>query len=172
IAHQWWGHMVAWQSYRDQWISEAMANYAAVLYARNRLKGEGEPLLIGPTTGWQNALTSITSDGRPVESLGPLVLGERLESSRSGDAYQAIVYKKGAVILDMLARFFGEEHFLKMLRRLAEAVSFRPISTPLFVDLLERLSGQDLDGFAKQFIYGTGLPEIYYTYEFGEEAGK
>ncbi|MCP4656586.1 MAG: M1 family metallopeptidase, partial [bacterium] len=46
IAHQWWGHMVAWQSYRDQWISEAMANYAAVLYARNRLKGEGEPLLI------------------------------------------------------------------------------------------------------------------------------
>ncbi|MCP4663026.1 MAG: hypothetical protein GY856_47145, partial [bacterium] len=47
-----------------------------------------------------------------------------------------------------------------------------PISTPLFVDLLERLSGQDLDGFAKQFIYGTGLPEIYYTYEFGEEAGK
>ncbi len=172
IAHQWWGHMVAWRSYRDQWISEAMANYAAVLYARNRLRKEGELLLIGPTTGWQNALTRTTADGRPIESLGPLVLGERLESSRSGDAYQAIVYKKGAVVLDMLSRYFREEDFLKMLRRLVEFVSFRPISTPVFVDLIERLSGQNLDGFAEQFIYGTGLPEIYYTYAFEEEGDK
>ncbi|HEX9733934.1 MAG TPA: M1 family aminopeptidase [Thermoanaerobaculia bacterium] len=165
LAHQWWGHLVAWESYRDQWISEAMANYAAVLYARNRLVGKTS-VLIGPTTGWQAALTSSTADGRPIESIGPLVLGERLVSSRSGAAYEAIVYKKGAVVLDMLSRHYREDAFLKVLRAMVEAVSFRAVSTATFIELIERISDQDLDGFAKQFIYGSGLPEVYYTYDF------
>ncbi len=162
IAHQWWGHRVSWQSYRDQWISEAMANYAAVLFARRRLGGVPH---VGPTTGWQQALTTLTADGRPVESLGPLVLGARLDSSRSEDAYQAIVYKKGAVVLDMLARSFGEEAFLEVLRAMVRAVDHRPLATRDFLDLIEQATGRDLDGFARQFVYGTGLPEFYYDYQ-------
>jgi len=33
VAHQWWGNVVAWSSYRDQWIDEAIANYLALLFA-------------------------------------------------------------------------------------------------------------------------------------------
>ncbi len=164
LAHQWWGHVVAWPSYRDQWISEAMANYAAVLYARHRL-ADDRPV-IGPTSGWQDALTSTLDDGRPVESSGPLVLGERLHSSRSEGAYRAIVYKKGALVLDMLARNFGEARFLEILRTVVETVGFRALSTEIFLELVERVSGRQLDGFAQQFIYGTGLIEVYYTYDF------
>ena len=166
VAHQWWGHMVAWKSYRDQWISEALANYAAVIYARHRLRDDG-PLFIGPTTGWQTELTRKTADGRPIESIGPLVLGERLSSSHSTtDAYVAIVYKKGAVVIDMLARFFQEETFLEILRTLVEFVSFRAISTEEFVTIIGHLSSMDLSAFAQQYIFATGLPEIYYTYDF------
>ena len=25
VAHQWWGHVVGWKSYRDQWMSESFA---------------------------------------------------------------------------------------------------------------------------------------------------
>ena len=82
IAHQWWGHQVGWQGYRDQWLSEAMANYAAVLYGRNELGGDLR-FAQGPTSGWQESLLAETEDGRPIESLGPLVLGARLISSRS-----------------------------------------------------------------------------------------
>ncbi|MCP3956501.1 MAG: hypothetical protein GY719_01475 [bacterium] len=169
VAHQWWGHVVPWKSYRDQWISEAMANYAAMLYARHRLDGV---YLRGPTFGWQRALTSTVAGGRPIESLGPLVLGERLSSSRSANAYQAIVYQKGAVVLDMLARAYGEKAFVEILHTLTEAVAFRPISTADFVTALERITGNDLGGFADQFIYGTGLPEVYYSYEFEPAADK
>ncbi len=168
LAHQWWGHMVAWEGYRDQWISEAMANYAAVLYARHRLRG-GQAPAIGPTTGWQRALTATTDDGRPIESIGPLVLGERLASSVTGSAYEAIVYKKGAVVLDMLSRLFGEEAFVRILRNIAQAVAFRPLSTDGFFTLLERSSTVDLSGFSRQFVYGTGLPVVYYGYEFEPE---
>ncbi len=165
IAHQWWGHVVGWRGYRDQWISEAMANHAAVLYSRHRLR-DGLPLLIGPTAGWQEALTKITPDGRVVESLGPLVLGERLDSSRSSDAYQAVIYQKGAVVLDMLSRAYGEQAFLEILRRIVSAAPFTQISTESFISLIERFSSRDLMAFAEQFIYGTGLPEVYYSYRF------
>lgn len=167
LAHQWWGHVVTWQSYRDQWISEAMANYAAVLYVRHRL---GNPLFVGPTRFWKTALTRTLGDGRSIESIGPLVLGERLASSRSVDAYQAIVYQKGAVVLDMLARGFGEKAFLGSLRDLVATVPFRPISTGDFIRLLERISSYDLSGFAEQFVYDTGLPQVYYSYEFSPAA--
>ena len=38
------------------------------------------------------------------------------KSSRSPGAYETIVYRKGAVVLDMLARGYKEEVFLRMLR--------------------------------------------------------
>ncbi len=169
LAHQWWGHVVSWHSYRDQWISEAMANYAAVLYARHRLEARHG---IGPTMGWQWELTRTVEDGRRVESLGPLVLGQRLASSISADAYDSIVYKKGAVVLDMLAHGYGEDDFLEILRHLVQAVSFRQISTPVFFDLIERISGRDLGAFAQQFVYGTGLPNVFYSYTFARQADK
>ena len=162
VAHQWWGHLVGWRSYRDQWISEAMANYAALLWARHR----GLTPSVGPVTGWQQELTATLADGRPIESLGPLVLGERLFSSRSQDAYHGIVYRKGALVLEMLARKFGEEEFLHALKALVANASGRVISTGDFLSLLERITATDLDGFARQFIFGTGLPEIDYDYTF------
>ena len=163
VAHQWWGHVVAWQSYRDQWISEAMANYAAVLYARHRL--DALPFT-GPTSGWRQAMTRTVKNGRPVESIGPLILGQRLASSISYSAYQSIVYKKGAVVLDMLARGFGEEAFLEILRLLVAGRAFHQVSTEMFIHLIEQISQTELDAFARQFIYGTGLPEVYYSYTF------
>jgi hypothetical protein len=170
LAHQWWGHQVGWKSYRDQWISEAMANYAALRYARTRLKGEEKPQF-GPTSGWQDALTTTTEDGRVIESLGPVVLGQRLYSSRASDAYEPIVYRKGAVILDMLARSMGEDNFVKVLQQVVKAAANRPISTEDFLDLVERSTGSDFDWFANQYVYGTGLPDVYYTYRL-EKAGE
>jgi hypothetical protein len=168
VAHQWWGHAVPWKGYRDQWISEAMANYAALLYARNRL--EQRPWR-GPTTGWQSALTDTTEDGRSLESIGPVVLGERLASTKAPEAYTPIVYQKGAVVVDMIARLFGEETFIEILGAIVRAVDHRPISTEDLVALMERASGAELDPFVDQFIYGTGLPEVYYRYDF-EPAGE
>ncbi len=167
VAHQWWGNLVGWSSYRDQWISEAMANYSALLYARNRLPAGGAGAVrSGPTRGWQGALLARTAGGRPVESLGPVVMGTRLLSSVGGNAYTSIVYKKGAVVLDMLSRFFTEEVFLEILREVVRVASERLVSTADFLGLVERIGGTDLDWFARQYVYGTGLPEIEYGYRF------
>jgi Peptidase family M1 domain len=166
ISHQWWGHQVGWTSYRDQWISEAVANYAALLYSRNRLTGKDGKARVeyGPTHGWQDSLTQETADGHSLESLGPIVLGERLLSSKASDAYQPIVYNKGAVILDMLARAVGQDAFPKVLREIQRVAAGQAISTEDFLQMLEKSTASDLGWFSKRYVYGTGLPEIYYSY--------
>ncbi len=169
VAHQWWGNQVGWTSYRDQWISEAMASYAALLYAQERLDNKLSGVDL--TQGWQDDLTGTLSDGRPLESIGPVVLGARLISSRSVSAYQAIVYKKGAVVLDMLGRSLGEGVFPRVLRQIVKVAGNRTISTEDLLSLIERITTTDLKGFSDQFIFGTGLPEILYSYRF-EKSGS
>ena len=169
IAHQWWGNQVGWTSYRDQWISEAMASYSALLFGRDRLGNELSGVDL--TEGWQDTLTDNLPDGRPLESVGPVVLGGRLFSSRSDAAYEAIVYRKGAVVLDMLARTLGEENFPKILKQIVKVAGNGTISTEDFLTLIERISTTDLKGFADEFVYGTGLPEVLYNYRF-EKQGK
>ena len=34
VAHQWWGHIIGWDSYRDQWMSEGFAEFSASLYVQ------------------------------------------------------------------------------------------------------------------------------------------
>ena len=164
VAHQWWGNVVGWRSYRDQWISEAMATYSALIWARNRLD-ERDSLRrwTGPTSGWETDLTRKTEEGRTIESLGPLVLGERLSSSVSRRSYPAIVYKKGAIVLNMLAQFFHEDGFLGMLAEIVRVSAGRVITTEDFLQLISRLGGTDLEWFKDRYIYGTGLPHVYYT---------
>ncbi len=55
-AHQWWGHVVLWRSYRDQWLSEGFAEYSSFLYAgeRDQMSQKGRsPSQVGP--GHQSA---------------------------------------------------------------------------------------------------------------------
>ncbi|HEV8631122.1 MAG TPA: M1 family aminopeptidase [Thermoanaerobaculia bacterium] len=167
LAHQWWGNVVGWNSYRDQWISEAMAEYSASLYGKNRLQGELSG--VASTEGWQEQLTTTLVNGRPIESLGPVVLGYRLSSSLSSDAYRLVVYKKGAVVLNMLASVLGEETFNTALGVVVKASAGRNISTAELFSMLGRATATDLDGFAQQFVYGTGLPEVTYSYHWAKE---
>ena len=164
MAHQWWGGHVGWASYRDQWFSEAVASYAALLYARARLGNELTGVDL--TEGWRGEVTAALPDGSPLESVGPVVLGPRLESTRASGAYQAIVYRKGAVVLDMLARSLGQDVFPKVLRQVVKVSGGKTISTEDLLSMIETVTSADLDGFARQFVYGTGLPEVVYSYRF------
>ncbi|HEX2463678.1 MAG TPA: M1 family aminopeptidase, partial [Thermoanaerobaculia bacterium] len=118
----------------------------------------------GPLTGWKSYLNLDSATGQPIESLGPVVLGERLDSSLSESAYQAIVYTKGALVLNVLAQRIGEEGFHTVLRWLAEKASGRSLSTEDFIGVVANASKLDLKAFADAFVYGTGVPELEYSY--------
>ena len=51
LAHQWWGQGTAPANYRERWLSEAWAQYAAALWVRERARRGGVPRHDGPHGG-------------------------------------------------------------------------------------------------------------------------
>jgi len=165
LAHQWWGSLVGWKSDRDVWLSESIANYAAIFFRRKTAKAteqEGSSEILDLMATRDFSRTTIVE--RPVEAMGPITLGRRLDSSLSSKAYRAIVYQKGAKVLAMLAEQLGETQFLEMLKEIALRADFRPLDTETVMSALAKMSGQSLDAFTRSFVHGIGYPEIYYEY--------
>ena len=169
IAHQWWGNAIGWESYHDQWLSEAMANYAATEFGREKLDWT-DRIRIDPLSRWQESLLDSAENGRMIDSLGPIVLGQRLSSSKANYAYDTIVYKKGGLVLTTLARELGDNNFEKILAAIAKVAMNRVLSTERFIELVSKAAGgTDLKPFAQQFIYGTGVPNVRYTYDIDKQ---
>jgi hypothetical protein len=98
LAHQWWGNVVGWSSYRDQWIQEGLANYLALMFAESRQPGE----LAARLENYRSDLTAREGNGGSPDEIGPLALGYRLRSSKSPGGYAQLVYPKASWTFHML----------------------------------------------------------------------
>lgn len=149
IAHQWWGQGVTWGTYRDQWISEGMAQFAAALYLRKRYGEEAFASILKKFAQW--------TEKKSVK--GPITLGSRLSFFDFG-AYQSIVYDKAALALNMLREMLGDEALFRGLKDLFASRKYGPVRTGQFREALEKASGRDLGAFFEGWFYSHGLPKV------------
>jgi hypothetical protein len=162
VAHQWWGNVVIISSYQDEWITEALANYSALLRLE---KKNGMKPVDAILDDFRTRLLVKDEGGRTLESAGPIVWGIRLESSDTRDAWRAITYEKGAWIMHMLRRRLGDDRFLKMLAELRRRYEFRTITTEQFRALAAeflppRSPSGAMDSFFDNWVYSTGIPKL------------
>jgi hypothetical protein len=151
IAHQWWGQAVGWKTYHDQWLSEALAQYFAALYTSHQRGDEAFRIIMRQMRRW----------GIDDSDQGPLALGYRLGHVRDdGRVFRALVYNKGASVLDMLRRLIGDEAFFLGLRRFYANWRFQKAGTDDFRFAMESESGQSLERFFDRWVYGSSLPQL------------
>ena len=165
-AHQWWGNRVASESYRDNWLMEALASYSSLLYLE---KIKGQRPVDAMLDSYRDNLLAKGTNGDTIESAGPIVLGGRLESSLEPAAWRAITYGKGTWILQMLRRRMGDQQFLAMLAELSKRYDHREISTEQFRQLAagflpSKSDDPQLETFFDEWVYGTGIPALKLTY--------
>jgi len=157
IAHQWWGQGVTAGTYRDQWLSEGMAQFAAALYLRKRYGEEAYASILKKFSQWTEKKSH----------MGPISLGSRL-SFFDFDAYQAIIYDKSALALNMLRDILGDEAFFQGLRDFYGTYKFGAARTGQFRNIMEKVSGRDLEGFFKGWFFSYELPEVRVTTREGK----
>jgi hypothetical protein len=178
VAHQWWGNVVGWSSYRDQWIDEAISNYLALLFADTR--GNPEHTLHTWLTRYRHQLTEKSPNAdEPAADIGAIALGLRLNSSKSPSAYEGVVYSKGSWIIHMLREMLRQpggkqpdSRFAALLQKLVTKYAYRALSTEDFQHEVEAVMtpGMDLEGsrsmewFFEDWVRGTGIP--HYRLEF------
>jgi hypothetical protein len=148
IAHQWWGQGVTWARYRDQWLSEGLAQYSSALYIQSKYGDDA----------WSAILKKFCRWTEKKSYWGPITLGSRL-SFTDFSAYQAIVYDKTSLILNMLRDWLGDEAFFSGLKEFYRAHQFTAASTGQFRATMEKASGRDLNGFFRLWFDSHLLPE-------------
>jgi hypothetical protein len=170
VAHQWWGHLVGFQNYRDQWLSEGFAEFTA-------------SLVLERTGGvrrfhdfWEKSRKFITAklpkSALANDQAGPITQGWRLETKRSPWAYQAMVYGKGSYVLHMLrvlmrdAGAGADANFIAMMKDFAASYAGKNPTTRDFQTVVERHMTPSMNGggdgkmdwFFKEWVYGTEIP--------------
>jgi len=97
-AHQWWGDLVGWKSYRDQWIAEGLANYSSLLLLEQRDPAQFRQVL----EQYRRDLLDKNKAGERLRDAGPVTLGQRLDSSHFPQGYETISYERGTWLFHML----------------------------------------------------------------------
>jgi hypothetical protein len=162
LAHQWWGQGVAGQNYRERWLSEAMAQYAAALWTLHSRGEDDFRMVLGRMARW----------GLRESDRGPINLGQRLGHIQ-GDAqiYRAVVYDKGAYVLHMLRAIVGPEAFRTGLTDVQQRFRFAKAGTEDVREALQKASGKDLAPYFQEWVYGTSLPELEYREHVQSSSG-
>jgi hypothetical protein len=178
-AHQWWGDLIIWTTYRDQWFSEGLANYCALMMLQEK-DPAGFRLVMEK---YRKDLADKNKDGNSLKDAGPVTLGSRLLSSHFPEGYEAISYGRGTWLFHMLRSMMQdaemaekkeprrravEEPFVRSLRKLRERYAGKAITTRellgVFAEDLPpslRYEGKaSLEWFLNGWVNGTSMPRL------------
>jgi hypothetical protein len=179
-AHQWWGDLVTWSGYRDQWFSEGLSNYCALMMLQEKDPAGFRQVM----EKYRLDLIAKNKDGMSPMEAGPVTLGVRLLSSRFPEGYEEILYGRGTWLFHMLRTMLedaaqeggrkgrssgsAEGPFVRAVRRVRERYQGRSISTGELLDVFAeelppalRYEGKSsLDWFLNGWINGTSIPKL------------
>jgi hypothetical protein len=182
VAHQWWGHEVGFNSYRDQWMSEGFADMSASLYIQ--LIEKNPKKFIEFWDDERTFLTNRNKEGFRAIDAGPVTLGYRMSNARTGfDVTRNLIYPKGAYILHMIRMMMwdhstGDANFKDMMKDFTKTYSGRAATTEDFKAMVERhmnpdmrrMGGGKMDWFFDEYVYGTALPSYKLDYHFDQNS--
>ena len=178
-AHQWWGDLIVWRGYRDQWLSEGLANYSAMMMLQEKDPAAFRQIM----DRYRKDLGEVNKDGIAPKDAGPVTLGLRLLSSRFPQGYEAISYGRATWLFHMLRSMLRDaqvqangdrrpaptdELFVRGLRKMRERYEGKSITTVQLLDLFAedlppalRYEGKkSLDWFLGGWVNGTALPKL------------
>jgi hypothetical protein len=177
-AHQWWGDLIRWATYRDQWISEGLANYCALMLLEETNPAGFHQIM----EKYREDLAGKNADGESLKDAGAVTLGGRLLSSHFPDGYEAISYGRGTWLFHMLHSMFEDANdrkrnssgrtvddpFVRSLRKVRERYQGKAISTRELLEVFAedlppslRYEGKpSLDWFLDSWVNGTSLPKL------------
>jgi hypothetical protein len=154
-AHQWWGDLVGWRGYREQWLVEALADYSAMMLLEQQ-HPENVRLVLET---YRRDLLYKNEQGHRYTEAGPVSLGYRLSSSVFPNGYIVISYGRGAWLMHMLRSLFrdyaveagmkpikGDEAFRGALHGLRDHYAHTNITIRELQKEMERRGGRVAEG--------------------------
>ncbi|MGH9452384.1 MAG: M1 family aminopeptidase, partial [Terriglobia bacterium] len=168
MSHQWWGHLVGWKTYHDQWLSEGFADFSAALYLQAFEPKEWNAF-------WdlqrRQLLEKDRAGQRPVDG-GPLWLNYQLNQYEAPGVSTTLIYDKGAYVLEMLRMLMENSRsdqpdaaFISMMKDFVSTYAGKNASTEDFQSIVAKHMKDNMDWFFNEWVYGTEVPHYDFQYQ-------
>jgi aminopeptidase N len=145
LAHQWFGDSVSVQTWPNIWLNEGFATFAQYLWDEHR----------GTRTAHDDFLNDYS---RPADSSFWQV---EVADPQRDTMFASAVYRRGGMTLQALREKIGDDAFFRILRNWTAEHYHANGNTAQFIDLAERISGQDLTAFFQTWLYSTTKPTTW-----------
>ena len=158
-AHSWFGDLVTCRNWAELWLNEGFATYMEAAYREK-------------TYGHANYLLKVRVDAAIFmadDAVNPKPNG--LFNQNAGDIDKlfersATVYNKGGAVLHMLREQVGEKGFWTAVHNYLERHRFGTVESTDLRAAMEQASGQNLDWFFSQWVYGGGYPKLTVRHKY------
>jgi len=151
VAHWWVPGTVIFEANMSQyWFNAGFPAYFSLKYAQN-VSEEDYKALKNYYVSIYDRATDYGKEDVPLTEVWKLW-------NTNIDLYYAVAAYKGALVLEKLEEYTGEEAFYKSLREFFERYKFRNGNLNEFVAILERNSGKPVRELFQNLTTGTGLP--------------
>ncbi|KJY42588.1 metallopeptidase [Streptomyces sp. NRRL B-1568] len=145
LAHQWFGDSVSVHRWKDIWLNEGFASYAQWLWDEHK----------GRRSAHQSFLDAY--NGRKADdSFWKIDVADPQRDTM----FSRPVYTRGAMVLQMLRERIGDPAFFKLLPLWTAQHRYGNASTDQFVQLAEKVSGQDLHGLFATWLSTPKKPDL------------
>lgn len=157
LAHQWFGDLMTMKGWSDIWLNESLATWCEARgTAAWRAERFGEREADARAARfWADRAAYLEEDGGRYR--------RALVTTKFVDAYELfdrVAYEKGALVLEMLAGWLGEERFLAGLRLYVRRHAHDLVETADLRQALEDATGEPLDAFFAQWVHRAGHPKL------------
>lgn len=149
IAHQWFGNSVTENDWDHIWLSEGFATYLTSMYFESENGKEALKTDLDSTR--EEIIRYYRKNKMPVIDTTNADLMKLLNTNS---------YQKGAWVLHMLRNNIGDEAFIRGLQTFYERFRNKNVLTDDLRNVMEEVSGKDLDLFFHQWLYIGGHPQI------------
>ena len=150
LGHQWWGDLVTCASFHHIWLNEGFARFSEAIWeeAYNGMESY--------KNYWQ---THSYFGGGTIYVENPNSIGDIFNGNLS--------YNKAGWVVHMLRGVLGDSLFFESLKSYGynDSLAYGAATTENFRDVCESVSGQDLDYFFEQWIYGEYYPKYAISWE-------
>jgi len=149
LAHMWWGDWVTIGDWRDIWLNEGFATYSEALFFEHFYDREYYDT-------YMRTMMGAYFSGIGGEGDFPIYDPEWMWGVHS--------YEKGGIVLHMLRHLIGDSLFYAALNQYGQTFAFSNATTADFQAQVESVSGENLDWFFQQWIYGPSYPIYEYAW--------
>ncbi|MFG2953895.1 M1 family metallopeptidase [Streptomyces sp. NPDC048291] len=150
LVHSYFGNLVSPAGWADLWLNEGHADFYGLLYRYER--------------GWPDSLGMTTMDARMKDTYargdqwrhdsGPVA------APNEADLFDSQRYLGGVLVLYAFRELVGEAAFHAVERTFLDRFRRRSASTADYIAVASEVTGQDLSGFLRDWLYGTTTPRM------------